>query len=180
MKLTESFKKIFIKKLEYQYYKTLYYSVEKSMKNDKITPALWYHTEDGKIEHVINYYKSIFKNKFKIKSITPLGETPSGYAEMSNIQIFGNEYLIMSTAIEHHKFNDTFAIMLHCKDQSEIDKYWNYFTKEGKESMCGWCMDKYGLRWQIIPKNLGKLMSKPGATAVMMKQKKIIIEEYLK
>lgn len=150
------------------------------MKKNKITPALWYHTQDGKIHHVLDYYKSIFKNKFKAGISIPLGETPSGYTEMCNVQIFGNEYLFMSTALEHHKFNDAYAIMLHCKDQKEIDRYWNYFTKEGKESMCGWCIDKFGLRWQIIPKNLSKLMSKPGATEVMMKQKKIIIEEYLK
>lgn len=150
------------------------------MKYDKITPALWYHTEDGKIEHVINYYKSIFKSKYKSEGVIPLGKTPGGYTEMCNIQLFGNEYLIMSTSIEHHKFNDTFAIVLHCKDQSEIDKYWDYFTKEGKESMCGWCEDKFGLRWQIIPKNMGKLMSKTGSTEVMMKQRKIIIKEYLK
>lgn len=153
---------------------------EQTMKENKITPALWYHTKDGKIESVIKYYKTIFKNNFKAKSTIPLGNTPSGYAEMCNIELFGNQYLIMSTAIEHHKFNDAYAIMLHCKDQTEIDKYWNYFTKEGKESMCGWCKDKFGLRWQIIPKNMNKLMSKPGATEVMMKQKKIIIKEYLK
>ena len=146
----------------------------------KITPALWYHTIDGKIEHVIHYYKSIFKNKFKQESTIPLGETPSGYTEMCNVQIFGNKYLIMSTAIEHHKFNDAYAIIIHCKDQKEIDKYWNYFTRDGKESMCGWCIDKFGFRWQIIPENMGTRMSKPGATEVMMKQKKIIIGEYLK
>jgi predicted 3-demethylubiquinone-9 3-methyltransferase (glyoxalase superfamily) len=68
--------------------------------------------------------------------------------------------------------------MLNCNDQVEIDKHWNYFTKEGKESQCGWCMDKFGLRWQIIPKNMGDLMSKPNAGQVMMKQTKIIIAEY--
>ena len=52
------------------------------MKQNKITPALWYHTKDGKIESVIKYYKTIFKNNFKAKSTIPLGKTPSGYAEM--------------------------------------------------------------------------------------------------
>jgi predicted 3-demethylubiquinone-9 3-methyltransferase (glyoxalase superfamily) len=86
--------------------------------------------------------------------------------------------MMMSTAIEHHKFNDTFAIIINCNGQAEIDKYWDYFTKEGEESQCGWCMDKFGLRWQIIPANMGELMSKPNANAVMMKQTKIIIAEY--
>jgi predicted 3-demethylubiquinone-9 3-methyltransferase (glyoxalase superfamily) len=145
---------------------------------NKITPALWFHTSDGKMNHVLDYYKSIFENEFESGHLMPLGETPSGYAEMCNIRLFGNAHLWMTTSKEHHPFNDSFAIMLNCNDQAEIDKYWNYFTKEGKESMCGWCMDKFGLRWQIIPKNMGELMSKPNAGQVMMKQTKIIIAEY--
>lgn len=85
----------------------------------------------------------------------------------------------MSTATEHHGFNDALAFAIHCADQSEIDKYWDYFTKDGQEVQCGWCMDKFGLRWQVLPENLGTLMSKPNAFEIMMKQKKIIIEEYL-
>lgn len=150
------------------------------MVQNKITPALWYHTEDGKIKQVIEYYSKIFDNNFESEPPISLGETPSGYTELCNIKLFGNSYLIMSTAIEHQKFNDTFAIMIHCDNQAEIDKFWNYFTQEGKESMCGWCIDKFGLRWQIIPRNIGELMSKPNAWQIMSKQSKIIIEEYLK
>jgi len=69
--------------------------------------------------------------------------------------------------------------MIHCEDQTEIDKFWNYFTTEGKESMCGWCIDKFGLRWQVSPRKLGELMSKPNTGQVMMKQTKIIINEYI-
>lgn len=150
------------------------------MSQNKITPALWYHTKDGKMKHLTDYYSKIFETNFIADNPIPLGETPSGYTELCNIKLFGSQYLFMTTAIEHHTFNDTFAIMIHCKDQAEIDKYWNYFTQEGKESMCGWCMDKFGLRWQIIPENLGELMSKPNAWQVMSKQKKIVIKEYLK
>lgn len=146
--------------------------------SNKITPALWFHTPDGKMNHVLDYYKSIFENEFESGHIMPLGETPGGYAEMCHIKLFGNTYLLMTTSKEHHPFNDSFAIMINCDDQAEIDKHWNYFIKEGKESMCGWCMDKFGLRWQIIPKNMGELMSKPNAGQVMMKQTKIIIAEY--
>jgi len=148
------------------------------MSQNKITPALWYHTEDGKVKHVLEYYAKIFESNFEVGSPMPLGETPSGYAEMCSIKIFGNEYLIMTTATPHHEFNDAIAFMIHCEDQAEIDKYWNYFTQEGEESMCGWCMDKFGLRWQIIPKNFAELMSKPNAGSVMYKQRKIIIAEY--
>lgn len=150
-----------------------------NMTQNKITPALWFHTENGKMKHLIDYYSKIFENDIKSDKPIPLCETPSGYSERCKIELFGGEYFLMTTAIEHHTFNDTFALMIHCNDQEEINKYWNYFTQDGEESMCGWCMDKYGLRWQIIPANLGELLSKPNAVQVMSKQKKIVIEEYL-
>lgn len=150
------------------------------MKQNKITPTLWFHSPNGKMNKVTDYYKAIFEDNIEVATVFPLGETPSGNTEMCHIKLFGQVYSLMATAIEHHKFNDTFAIVINCKDQQEIDKYWNYFTKEGKESKCGWCIDKFGLRWQIIPENIGELMSKPDAGEVMMKQSKIVIEEYLK
>lgn len=150
------------------------------MSQHKITPVLWYYTQDGKMNHVTAYYSGVFGSHFKAEKPMPLGETPSGYTEMCSITLFGNPYHLMTTAIEHHAFNDSVSLMIYCKDQAEIDTYWDYFTREGKESMCGWCMDKFGLRWQIIPENLGQLMSRPNAGKVLGGQKKIVIEEYLK
>lgn len=148
--------------------------------DSKIVPSLWFHTEGGNIAIVVDYYKTIFGTHFEAGNVMPLGETPSGNTEMTQVKIFGQRYIMMSTAQEHHAFNDALAFTLNCEDQVEIDLYWNYFTKEGAEVQCGWCNDKFGLRWQVIPKNLGELMSKPNAWEVMMKQKKIVIEEYLK
>ena len=148
------------------------------MTKNKITPALWFHTKSGSMQEVIGYYSKIFEDDFKIVSTHALGQTPSGNAEMCNILLFDNTYMMMATEKEHHMFNDTFAIMIHCDDQDEIDKFWKYFTQQGQESMCGWCIDKFGLRWQIIPKNLNELMSKPNAWEVMSRQTKIIINEY--
>ncbi|HSZ24180.1 MAG TPA: VOC family protein [Cytophagaceae bacterium] len=149
------------------------------MNQNKIVPCLWFHTEGGNISKVNEYYKNVFGDDFKNGSIIPLGETPSGKTEMCEVYIFDQKYTFMSTADLHHSFNDAFAFAINCKDQNEIDKYWNYFTQEGKEVQCGWCIDKFGLRWQVLPQNMGTLMSKPNSFEVMMKQKKIIIEEYL-
>ena len=149
------------------------------MNKQKIVPCLWFHTEAGRISEVINYYQFIFKEDFKHGSLIPLGETPSGNTEMCEAYIFDMKYTLMSTANLHHTFNDALAFALYCEDQNEIDMYWNYFTKEGKEVQCGWCIDKFGLRWQVLPVNLSSLMSKDNSFEIMMKQKKIIIAEYL-
>jgi predicted 3-demethylubiquinone-9 3-methyltransferase (glyoxalase superfamily) len=78
------------------------------------------------------------------------------------------------------KFNESVSLMVHCKDQEEIDYYWNKLTEGGgQESMCGWLKDKYGLSWQIIPANFlevigGKDTEKSKrAMAAMMKMKKL-------
>ncbi len=150
------------------------------MNKNKIVPSLWFNTEGGDIFSVIEYYRTIFGANYQAAQIIPLGDTPSGNTELCEVHIFGQLYTFMSTAKEHHPLNDAISFMINCEDQHEIDTYWQYFTQEGEESQCGWCVDKYGLRWQVLPKNFGELMSRPNSFKVMMKQKKIVIEEYLK
>ena len=149
------------------------------MDNNKIVPCIWLTANGGQLSKVIDYYKIVFDKNFQAGQIIPLGQTPSGYTELCEVSVFGQKYNLMSTENEHHPLNDAVSFMINCDDQNEIDHFWEYFTREGKESQCGWCLDKYGLRWQVIPKNLGELMSKPNSFEVMMKQKKIIIEAYL-
>lgn len=150
------------------------------MENNKIKPCIWLSADGGQLSEVIEYYKEAFGENFQGGHIIPLGQTPNGNAEICEVVFFGQEFSWMSTETEHHPLNDAVSLMINCKNQKEIDHFWNYFTREGEEAPCGWCVDKYGLRWQIIPKNFSELMSMPNAFEVMMKQKKIVIEEYLR
>ena len=147
---------------------------------DKITPCIWIRTASGNINEVIEYYKNIFSINFVSEEIIPLGTTPSGNTQMCYVKIFNKRYLFMSTERVHFELNDGISFILECEDQNEIDLYWNYFIKEGNAVECGWCIDKYSLRWQVIPKNLDELMSTPEGYKILMNQKKIIIDEYLK
>ena len=149
------------------------------MNHNKIIPSLWFHADEGKMSGVLAYYKKIFGVDCVEVPIIPLGKTPGGNAEMCEVIIFGKKYSFMSTEVLHHPFNDSVSFTIFCENQQEIDRYWNYFTADGKESQCGWCQDKFGLRWQIIPKNLDKLMGNPNAWEVMMKQSKIVMAEFL-
>lgn len=150
------------------------------MSNNKIVPCIWFTTDGGRLSKIVDYYKVAFGGDFQAGEIIPLGETPSGHTEMCEVGIFSQKYTLMCTENEHHALNDAISFMLNCNDQEEIDRFWNYFTREGEESQCGWCFDKYGLRWQVIPENLGELMSKPNSFDILMQQRKIIIDEYLK
>jgi predicted 3-demethylubiquinone-9 3-methyltransferase (glyoxalase superfamily) len=149
------------------------------MSNNKIIPNIWFNADKGDISKIIEYYKKIFGKDFQEGQIIPLGETPSGKTEMCEVYLFKQKYILLNTAKEHRPLNDAISFMINCKDQNEIDKYWNYFTREGEESQCGWCVDKYGLRWQVLPENLRELMRKPGSFEIIRKQKKFVIAAYL-
>lgn len=144
----------------------------------KIIPSIWYSVPQGKIQKILEYYKIVFNDNFLHEEIINLGNTPSGNSDICDVFIFGQKFSFLCTETEHHPLNDAFSLTINCVDQEEIDKYWNYFTNEGKESMCGWCIDKFGLRWQIVPENLSELLALPNGFEVMMNQKKIVIAEY--
>ena len=148
------------------------------MSYSKINPMLWFHVSEGKLQTVIDYYAGVFGDNFSSGPIISLGNTPGGYAEMGSFTLFGQSYQLMTSSELHHSFNDSFSNVLMCADQAELDHFWNYFTLEGKESMCGWCQDKFGLRWQVIPQNMGELLAQPNGHAVMMQQRKIVIADY--
>ncbi len=82
------------------------------------------------------------------------------------------------------KFNESVSFVINCKDQAEVDYYWSALTKNGgQESSCGWCKDKYGLSWQVVPVEYFDLINNPDpkvrekAMKNTLQQKKIIIEE---
>jgi predicted 3-demethylubiquinone-9 3-methyltransferase (glyoxalase superfamily) len=76
------------------------------------------------------------------------------------------------------RFNKAVSFVVPCEDQVEIDYYWQALTANGgKEVECGWLDDKFGLSWQIVPKNIGDLLKHPNAMQAMMKMKKLVIAD---
>ena len=83
-----------------------------------------------------------------------------------------------------YPFTEAFSMFVNCEDQAEVDSLWEKLTANGgSESQCGWLKDKYGMSWQIIPKQLGKLMQNPDheksqrVMQAMLKMKKIIVAD---
>jgi predicted 3-demethylubiquinone-9 3-methyltransferase (glyoxalase superfamily) len=101
---------------------------------------------------------------------------------MATVEIFGQRFDLM-TAGPLFKFNEAVSFMISCENQEEVDYYWNAITKDGEESQCGWCKDKYGLSWQVVPKQLSTFLSAPDktkagkATQAMLQMKKIVIAD---
>ncbi len=138
----------------------------------KITPFLWF---DGRAKEAINFYTSIFKNS-KIGIQNRFGETVSS----GTFQLDGQEFIAFDGG-PMFKFNEAISLFVNCDTQEEIDEYWNKLTDGGKESQCGWLKDKFGLSWQVVPEQLGQLLSDPdkekaGRTMnCMLKMKKLDI-----
>lgn len=89
----------------------------------------------------------------------------------------GQEIIAMDSPVRHEfDFNEGISFVINCKDQAEIDHFWNALIADGgQESQCGWLKDKFGFSWQVVPTNMGELVSTPAATQAMLQMKKIDI-----
>lgn len=136
----------------------------------KITPFLWF---DKNLKEIISYYLSVFPDA-KVEGDGDLSDTPSGDVEMATLTIFGQELRLM-TAGPMFKFNEAISFVIDCSSQDEVDYYWDKLTSDGgSEGQCGWCKDKYGLSWQVVPSALSDLMSEAN-----QEQRKAITQAFL-
>lgn len=92
-------------------------------------------------------------------------------------ELYGQHFTAINAGAEF-KFNESVSFAVYCKDQDEIDYYWEKLSSVPESEQCGWCKDKFGLSWQIIPENMGELMQLPDAYSKMMQMHKIVIDEF--
>lgn len=128
----------------------------------RITTFFWFDTQ---AEEAAQFYTSLFPNS-KITEVSPMSVA---------FQLDGQEFIALNGGPEF-KFNEAISMFVKCEDQAEIDRLWNALIADGgEESRCGWLKDKYGLSWQIVPSNLGELLSKPDAVQAMLQMNKLDI-----
>ncbi|GAB2833297.1 VOC family protein [Ferruginibacter profundus] len=142
--------------------------------NQKITPTfLFVGNNYGRAEAAVKYYTKVFPAS-SINGILLYqeneGAEQAGKVKHSQFIIDGKVFMAMDGFGNHNfAFNEAISFVVECKDQQEIDYYWNTLTADGgKESMCGWLKDPFGVSWQIIPAVLGKLMSDPAKAGKVM------------
>ncbi|NBW38635.1 MAG: VOC family protein [Cytophagia bacterium] len=154
--------------------------------SQKITPSLWV---DKDAKAVVDYYLSIFKDG-KLKEYHRYENPPEAKAqggqdsfETAVMEIAGMEFSILAAG-PYFKFNESISFVINCKDQTEVDYYWNALTTNGgEEGSCGWCKDKYGVSWQVVPVEYFELINsddpqvREKAMKNTLKQKKLILSE---
>jgi predicted 3-demethylubiquinone-9 3-methyltransferase (glyoxalase superfamily) len=145
----------------------------------KITPNLWFK---GNALEAVNFYLSVFPDGkiittsyYPTEGLLDFQEPFAGQVLAIYFEIMGQEFVAINAGNEF-TFNEAVSFNIACKDQAEIDYYWNKLTADGgEESVCGWCKDKYGLSWQVNPENIERMMLTPGAWEKLLNMKKIDI-----
>lgn len=147
----------------------------------KIVPNLWFA---GNASEAVEFYTSVFKNSKTISTtyypeegLADFQKSFAGKVLTVDFELNGQRFVAINAGNEF-KFTEAISFAVSCKDQQEIDYFWSKLSAVPSSEQCGWCKDKYGLSWQIVPENMEELMKKPGAFAVLMNQHKIVIDEY--
>ena len=153
----------------------------------RIMPALMFVGDVcGHTEEALAFYASVFKNTgYEVLARYEKGEEPDreGSVKYAQFALEGQEFAAMDSAWKHEfGFNEGVSFIVNCKDQLEIDYFWEKLSAVAEAEQCGWIKDKYGVSWQIIPANMGELIGKnpEKITPVMLKMKKINIADLKK
>jgi predicted 3-demethylubiquinone-9 3-methyltransferase (glyoxalase superfamily) len=149
----------------------------------KLTPFLWF---DNQAEEAATLYTSVFPSS-KITDIQRYGTGgpgPEGAVMTVRFELDGQVFTALNGGPQNFSFNESVSFVVDCRDQAEVDYYWDALTANGGEpGPCGWLKDKYGLSWQIVPSALTELLSDPDpgrssrAVQAMLKMQKLDVAE---
>jgi predicted 3-demethylubiquinone-9 3-methyltransferase (glyoxalase superfamily) len=145
----------------------------------RISPCLWFDTQ---AEEAANFYVSLLEDS-AVTDVQHLDGTPSGdNVALVFFTLAGQEFTAINGGPQF-PFTEAVSFQIGCKDQAEVDRLWSALTEGGgEEGQCGWCKDRFGLSWQIIPERMGELLSDPDperagrATQAMLKMQKIELD----
>lgn len=153
---------------------------------NKIVPSLWF---DMNAEEAMNYYVGVFKNSkinhidyYPDEALSEHFKGMKGKVINGEFELNGQRFICLDGG-PYFKFNEAISFTIECEDQEEIDHYWEKLSHVKESEQCGWCKDKFGVSWQIVPKKLNELMRSGDAeaakrvTLAVMASKKFNIAE---
>lgn len=122
-----------------------------------ITTCLWFATD---AEEAIRHYQQVFDDARLLDEIRwgEGGPGPQGTLISARLQLADQEFVLLNGRPPAVAFTDAASLMIRCKDQHEIDKYWSKLSADGKPGRCGWLKDRFGVSWQVVPGNIGELL----------------------
>jgi len=156
----------------------MYTSYEQTAR--KITPNLLFSNEScGKAEEAVMFYKEVFEDSeiiFISKYEEGEAESPKAKVNFAAFELCGIDFSAMDNAFDvDFGFNEAFSFIVNCRDQKEIDYYWEKLSAVPEAEQCGWLKDKFGVSWQITPENMNDILF--GGTT---EEKQRVTEAFLK
>jgi predicted 3-demethylubiquinone-9 3-methyltransferase (glyoxalase superfamily) len=152
----------------------------------KIVPNLWFN---GNAKEAVDYYVSVFKDSgvtavsyYPTEGLADFQQSLAGKELSISFRLAGQQCVAINAGPEFI-FTEAISFAVNCEGQVEIDYFWERLSAVPESEQCGWCKDKFGLSWQIVPANMDALMTGPNGTqnpkafAAMMQMKKISIAE---
>ena len=130
------------------------------MTTDGFTTCLWF---DGQAEEAAHFYVSVFKNSSigKIARYPEGAPQPAGSVMTVEFTANGHRFLGLNGGPQF-TFSEAVSFQITCKDQDEVDYFWERLTADGgEEGPCGWLKDRYGLSWQVVPEGMDELFADP-------------------
>ncbi len=145
-----------------------------------IVPSLLYVQDVlGKAEEASDFYLSVFGESRRGEIVRyPAGMEPDeeGTVMFTDFMLENQCFAAMDSAHPHNfKFNEAISLLVRCKNQEEIDYYWEKLSSEPSAEQCGWVKDRYGVSWQIWPEVMGEMLAN-GTTEQMNRLTKTFLQ----
>jgi predicted 3-demethylubiquinone-9 3-methyltransferase (glyoxalase superfamily) len=120
---------------------------------------LWF---DGTADAAVDFYLSIFPNSSRVQSSDYGEDSPGepGTTMVVHFELDGTQFMALNGG-PAYQMTPAVSFVVQCKDQHELDHYWDALLTGGQAMQCGWLTDRFGVSWQIVPTRLGELMSDP-------------------
>lgn len=145
-----------------------------------VTPSLMFGGQaQNRANEAVDYYIATFSDS-ALGNFVPYGQ-PTGPATADSVMysdftLDGEWFSAMDSGVQQDfSFTPGVSLMVNCKDQQEIDQLWEALSVVPDAEQCGWCMDQFGVSWQIVPAHMEDLMKQPGAFERMLQMKKLSI-----
>jgi predicted 3-demethylubiquinone-9 3-methyltransferase (glyoxalase superfamily) len=138
-----------------------------------LAPFLWFNDN---AEEAATFYLSVFPHARKLSEVRSqgVGPWPAGKLATITLELEG-QHMVFLNGGPAYQLTPAFSFFVNCDSQAELDAYWDKLLEGGKPMACGWLTDRFGLCWQIVPRNIGELISHPKAMQAMMGMTKLDI-----
>lgn len=144
-----------------------------------IIPSLWF--AENNCEEAMHYYVELFPDSqilsvqyYPEESLSEHFKGMQGKVLTARFRLMGIEFVALDGG-PYFRFNEAISFTIPCRDQAELDHYWQALSHSPEHEQCGWCKDRFGLSWQIVPQNIDELTATPEQMQAMLQMKKIDI-----